>query len=522
MIAVRARRCPGGAWLAAFLVTFALAGLWALASPAFSGPDEPAQVIRSVSLVEGTILGRPLGGPRTQVNVPGWLSGANAVPDCIKGQPDSSAGCEPALDAGGGTISEITYVGRYPPAYYAIVGWPSLISSGKLALYLMRLTSAAASAVFLAGAVTCARRSRHARGLLLGIAVVATPEVFFLAGVINPSGLEISTAICVWTAAVVACEGERAATSVLVWLAVAGAVMANVRALSPFWVLVIGVSVAAYAGRRAVLACLGDRRAQIVLAVVVGFGALGTAWTLVTGALAVLPSGTPFPHGAGLWLRLGLTLENFGPETVQMVGVFGWVDTYLPAACYVVWLGLAGGLTVTALGLSPRRRRVALAGFALGSLAIPAAILVSQSGTAGIFGQARDWMPMWVGLPVLAGHSLGTGKLSLRQQRLTSAGLIVCLEGVQVFAWAWALRRYRTGSGHVALTSPAAWSPPLPAPALLAAVIICSLGLALVCLRVPGGRTASGGKRHTWRTTAPRRSRGTLLRAPKPWECHEG
>jgi hypothetical protein len=493
VVAVRARRRPRSAWLAAFVVTFALAGLWALASPAFSGPDEPAQVIRSVSLVEGTILGRPLGGPTTQVRVPGWLAGANSVPDCFKGKPHASAGCEPALHAAGGTVRQTTYVGRYPPAYYAIVGWPSLFSSGKLALYLMRLASAAASAVFLAGAITCARRSNHARGLLLGIAVVSTPEVFFLAGVVNPSGLEISAAICAWSAAVVACEGGAATTSVLVWLAVAGAVMANVRGLSPLWVLVIGVSVAAYAGRRAVLACLAERRAQIALAVVVVFGALATAWTLIAGALVVLPSGTPFTRGTRPWLTLGLTLENFGPETLQMVGVFGWVDTYLPVICYVLWLGLAGALFGTALARSSRRRRVVLVGFALAAVAVPAVILVGRSGTLGIYGQARDWMPMWVGLPILAGHSLGSRKASLRRQRLASAGTLVCLEGLQVFAWAWALRRYRTGSGHVALTSPAAWSPPLPAPGLLAALVICSLALALVCYRAPIPRTASDG-----------------------------
>ncbi|MGH9074947.1 MAG: DUF2142 domain-containing protein [Acidimicrobiales bacterium] len=498
----RPRRC----WLSAFLVTFALAGFWALASPTFSGPDEPAQVLRSVSLVHGTILGRPEGGPispATQVSVPRWLAGVGGAPDCFKGRPDTTAACEPPLSTSPGSVSETTYAGRYPPLYYAVVGWPSLVTSGKLALYLMRLASAAASAIFLAGAISVARRSRHARGLLAGIAVAATPQVFFLAGVINPSGLEVSAAICLWTAAVVACE-EPGAPGALAWLAGAGAVTANLRGLSPFWVLVIGLSVAAYAGRRRVRALMGDRRAQVGLAVLVAFGAIAVAWIFAAGALRVRPSGTPFPPGTGPWLALGLTLENLGPETLQMVGVFGWVDTYLPVACYVLWLGFAAAVACAGVAVAPLRRRAVLVGFGLATVAVPAIILVSRGSTLGIFGQARDWMPLWVGLPILAGHAIGQWAIggqahqgTLHWRRTPVALAVVGLQVLQVVAWAWALRRYSTGSGHVAINSPAAWSPPLPAPVLLAGVVIGALGLAGCCWALPPWRRASGGRRRT-------------------------
>lgn len=505
-LAARGRHRPTRARLAAFpvafLVSFALAGLWATASPLFSGPDEPAQVLRSVSLVNGAILGQPTGGPgspTTKVVVPGWLAGANSAPACFKGNPHIPAACEPAPSATGGSVVEQTYTGRYPPLYYAVVGWPSLVASRRLALYLMRLASAAASAVFLGGAICCARRSRNPGGLLSGIAVVATPMVFFLAGVVNPSGLEISAAICVWSAAVVASEdrpaGGPAPRSVLVWLATGGAVLANLRGLSVLWVLVIGLSVGAYAGKAKLRALAADPRFRIAVAVIASFGAVATAWVFGAGALLVKPTRNA-SQDLGAWLAVGLTLENVGSETVQMVGVFGWSDTYLPVAWYVLWLSLAAAVVGLGTTGGSRRQRLVLVSLGAGCVLVPSALALSRVGTLGIFGQARDWMPMWVGLPILAGHSLSWD----RRQSLR-AGALACLGALQVLAWTWALRRYRSGSGHIALASPAAWSPPLPAPLLLSGVVVCSAAFALACWGPAPSRTASGGTPGTWQTT---------------------
>lgn len=484
---------PAPRWLVAFVVTFGLGALWAVGSPLFSGPDEPAHVLRSVSLVHGSLVGRPQGGPAspvTQVTVPAWLAGVNSAPDCFKGRPDVPASCEPMLTGASGSVREVTYAGRYPPLYYAVVGWPSLFAGGRLALWLMRLCSAGASAAFLAGAISCAWRSERARGLLVGMALVVTPQVFFLAGVINPSGLEISAAICVWSSALVAFERDaRAGRWVLAWLAAAGAVMANAVGLSPFLVLVIGLAVAAYAGRHRVMALLGDRVTRTAVLVIVGFGVLAVVWVLAAGALRVRPSGTRLPAGAGPWLAAGLTLENFGPETLQMVGVFGWVDTYLPPVCYALWLGLAAGFIGSGVASVPRRSRAALGGFAVAAIAVPAALLLARSATLGIFGQARDWMPLWVGLPLLVGHAVGPSLTegATAWWRGLRALVIVTVAVMEPVAWAWALRRYRTGSGHLALSSPAAWSPPLPAPALLAGIVACSVALAWCYARAAVG-----------------------------------
>ena len=87
-----------------------------------------------------------------------------------------------------------SYQARYPPLYFAVVGLPSYFRGSSVDIYLMRLVSALLSAIFLALALTAAVVYSTNRAMVVGLVVAATPMVFFLAGVVNPSGLEISSA----------------------------------------------------------------------------------------------------------------------------------------------------------------------------------------------------------------------------------------------------------------------------------------------------------------------------------------
>jgi hypothetical protein len=49
-----------------------------------------------------------------------------------------------------------TYVGRYPPLYYAIVGLPSLVWHTNTAVYMMRLLSGLLCALLLGLAIALA------------------------------------------------------------------------------------------------------------------------------------------------------------------------------------------------------------------------------------------------------------------------------------------------------------------------------------------------------------------------------
>lgn len=467
-------------WLAAFVALFAVMAAWGLASPLFSGPDEAAQVLRAASLVRGELIGRPTGGhgsPDTVVVVPAWLAGARQAPTCFEGKPDVPASCSPVVRGAPGTASAVTYTGRYPPLYYALVGWPTLLVSGAPALYLMRLCGAAACAALLAGALWCAFRSRRRSGLVVGLALCVTPQAVFLGGVVNPNALEISAAICVWTAGSVVAEqaGGVPDRAVLAWLVVAGVVMANVTSLSPFLLAVTGLAVVALVGRRGSAALFRARDARVGLAVLVAASAVAVAWIVFAGGLRVLPSHQPLQTSSA-WAALAVTTANIVSMAPQYVGAFGGGGTYLPAPVYVVALG--AGLATIAVGAvkAGRRVRTVIGGLALTCLVVPTLVSFSQAAHLGVFGQARYWMPLWVGLPVVACAAIGEdlARLGRRGVRLVMAVGLGAF-GLQVLGWAWAVLRYSVGLGHGLFSAPFAWHPPVPVLFLLG-VLVAGLG----------------------------------------------
>ena len=193
-----ARRYPGRC---AFAVFFGLTMLWSVITPLYGAPDEPAHVIRAESVVRGEILGTKVAGTGDlQVTVPAFLTqtGRDA---CFAFHATVPANCM-HLDANGsGTRKLLTSAGRAPPLYYAIVGLPSLIAPNLTGVWLMRILSALLCAVLVALAVDTGRRYLTGTLAMFGIAVAITPMLFFLAGVVNPSAIEIAAAIAVWIAA---------------------------------------------------------------------------------------------------------------------------------------------------------------------------------------------------------------------------------------------------------------------------------------------------------------------------------
>ena len=169
-------------WVVAAAAFFGISAVWSLATPIDATNDEGAQVLRAVSVVRGEILGTPLTPaisqtfrgptgylafcenfehlagasrsaaldqcvkPYTIVTVPrrfvGWpneefCNGLDAVPDS----------CPVHLKGSAQLVRAVTYDGRYPPLYYAIVGLPSLLSQTNAGLYGMRLLSGMLTAV---------------------------------------------------------------------------------------------------------------------------------------------------------------------------------------------------------------------------------------------------------------------------------------------------------------------------------------------------------------------------------------
>src|SRR3954447_2336385 len=169
----RLPRSFGGTWLLFGGLFALLTVLWSLATPLPSGPDEPAQYVRAASVASGVLTGEH--PPRTPafavvVHIPAQLRFMGAGRGCYYGPPSRGAGCAtPPAQQEEGTVRAVTYVGYYPPLYYALTGWPSRFSTSRVGLRAMRLTSAVLGALLLGLAVATARRWSRNPWLLVGL-----------------------------------------------------------------------------------------------------------------------------------------------------------------------------------------------------------------------------------------------------------------------------------------------------------------------------------------------------------------
>jgi len=502
------------------VLLFIVQSAWVLAAPLFAGPDEPAQIVKAAAVVRGELIGHPLSAhsAMTEVSVPRAYGQAGHYPLCYALSPRTPASCMGRFPPPGqnsmALAPALTYVGRYPPAYYAIVGWPTLLFQPVPAIYLMRLTSALASAFFFAVAFAVATSWGESNGtvgqpelMLLGVALATSPAVLFQSVVVNPNGLEISAACATWVCLARLATDAGTPQRHLVWLAAASASVAgSVRGLSPLWVGVIVAICALLAGRDRLAELAADRSVRLAAVVTTTVLVAATAWIALAGSLDLLGFACRahcpgFPARA--WRVVGLTWQYLR----QMVGVVGWVsteptssvDTSAPAFTYATWFGLLGLLVLApSLGFAPRnplrprkgaggpfdgwgskarqpsplRELAAVLSAAAATVALPMVVQGIEANSLSYIWQGRYILPVAVGVPVLA------GLLATRCQSFSWAAPLAWLAmwGASLAAFAAILRRWTVGVGaHGDFLVHPSWHPPL-SPLLLVISTACSMG----------------------------------------------
>ncbi len=424
---VRVRRRLLPLWAVSAVLLFLVGTCWNLATPIFGGPDEPAHVLRAASLVRGQLLGPHMpGNPEavTQVRVPVRFALGASMPLCYIGKFDQPAGCAGRYPTQHGTMKFQTYVGRYPPLYYALVGWPSLFDTTAGGVRLMRVMSTVVQSLLLGLAVACVGVWGRSEIWAAGLALAMTPMVLFLEGTVDPNGMEIAAAIAAWTAGMLAVwevpgEPPRA---LLRALGGSAAVLAVTRGASPLWVAVLGlflVAVAPPRRRRQLLASKAARR-QMVLVVAAGIG--GTIWTVVAHAVAITPVGPKPPPSASVAQVLLLSAQHLGFMVSQMIGVLGWVDSELPSALYDVWIGLVGLLLFLVWAASPRRQARSVAGVLALGVVVPTLMIFSHARADGISLQGRDVLPLEVAVPIVAAAAVSSRRRVARASPAVAPG----------------------------------------------------------------------------------------------------
>lgn len=485
---------PGRAGFQRWLVTFVLVALpsllWVVASPLSSGPDEPAHIIRAVSVAQGEVLGQPLAGepdgPTTIVRIPSGVADL-PQPACYTSKPEVPASCFAGTlgDTGGtplagGDVAARTTSGRHQPFYYGLAGIPLAIDqTGPEGTYLARGLSALVCAAFLASALVLAGGAPRPALAVLGTLAAMTPMAVYLTGVVNPNALEAAAAACLWVA-LLRLARAPGAPAVLPRGAVhaaglAGVVMTLTRPVSALW-LGIAVAVAAVVARPEALSGLLRSRSAWAWA---GVGALtagaSAAWLVVVGnPILVFPPEQPLPYGAALQVTLDRTALN----VEQLIGQFGWLDVRLPAPVLWTWMAVTGVVVLAAVAARRWWRATVVLGLVAATVVVPAAIEALRYNDLGIVWQGRYTLPLAMGVPILAGLTAADARHPLRRLEAVAGPLVLVLGAVHVIGFTVALRRYTVGINSAQdFLNAADWVAPLPALVLLLSFLLAEGGL---------------------------------------------
>jgi hypothetical protein len=435
-------------WALAFVAFFMLGAAWTFASPYDAPPDEQEHVVRAAGVVYGDVMPAPgdaFRGSGTFQMVPKSLIQIR----CFHGDATKTAQCATG-PRGSQTLTRVgSYTGRYNPVYYAVVGWPLRFWPNWTGLYLARLLTTAICAMFWATALTAGLRWRRYRSLAVGAIVGITPMALSLAGSVNPNAVEAAAGALLFAALIpVLVDAKGPVSRVALWQSgIAAATIATVRFAGPIWVAgVLGVLLLG-AGRER-LAELARSRAAWVWAGLVGLATLlSGVWTIIEKAYVLVP--LPTDHKYDLFHAL--VLEIFGRAaviTIQMIGVFGYLDTQMPLVFYLVWAMLAGVLILAAVafGRTVDRWRV------LGILALTYGVpVVSEAVSANVNGfgtQGRYLLVTSVGVTMLAGYALARSGILTGARLAQLTRLVVLVVGpLQLLFLTQAMVRWQIGFG---------------------------------------------------------------------------
>ena len=494
-------------WALATLILFTLVGVWSLSTPIGSVGDEPSHIVKAAGTLRGQLLGTDVASNPNpalrQYELPAPF--AALTRPCYSKRLSIPAGCAPPLTTSTKTVPALSYVARYPPAYYALVGLPTLFGSSLWTMYFMRLVSALASSVMLGLAFAVAATWSRSRLLTVGIALASTPLVIYYASVVNPNGLEIAASIGAWTCLLVASTMDDAPPNALLACAAGSlAVLEVTRTLSVFWAVLAVLTAVALAPQRwrALWRRVWLRWAALGLGLV---AVLSVTWVVLAKSTETA-AGKPYPSHLSHLSVLAFDLGRFGGAhgyLQQLIGVTGWLELPTPAVTDAFWIAGAGGLWLLGLALG---RRLEIAVFLLVPVfmvVFPIALNVDHDHDLGFIWQARDGMPLFVAVPILASlvvsrrTQLDRSRFPLVVASCTALGLAAASFVV--------IRRYTVGLAgtinpfaHVAR----GWSTPIPL-LLLFAIELVAL-VAYVALIASGGQLLGGRGRHRGVATTSR------------------
>lgn len=437
---------------------FVLVVSWSLSMPLFSGPDEPANFVRSAAVVRGEFVGADAGVSleksywTTTVNINPQFGVANLVPWCFAPFSEKPA-CNLAIeDAAFVDNPPFTNMGRYPIFPFLVSGIGTVFGANDVSVLASRLTLGAMAVALLGFAFSSVA---HRRGSVPALLAALTPGVIFLSAVMNPSALEIASAIALWTILPYVFESSPLTKIEVSGVAVSGVVLIGTRPLGPVLYLVALLFCCAVTGgwRR-----LGDvwKRLRSVWSLHLLVMALAIGWYATVFSKNTGSPVTESSASLGLRQQIIEAVQHIPMVLEQGIGNFGWLDTPMPRMALMLYSLMLVSLLVFAVV-----RSTPLVTSMVVSLSVVSALLVvaqdiNYYNLLRNFGsQGRHVMPLLVGIPILA---LRMVKLPRRIDAVVMAAWAI----VTVWSGLAALRRYAVGirpGNQFEMYAEAAWQP---------------------------------------------------------------
>ena len=447
-------------------------------TPLFSGPDEPSNFVRSAAVVRGewvgdNVLPSPLKSYwTTTVNVDPRFGAANNIPWCFAPFPDRP-GCDSRLEETQVTDNPAwTNMGRYPFIPFFISGFGTFFGATDVSVRMARLMTSLLCAVLITFAVGALLRRGVSR---VGLLVALMPGTIFLASTMNPSAIEICSAIALW-AVFPSLDGGSLGRWNMTAFVCSGVLLILTRPIGP--VLYVIVLVFSYGLQRDRLRITTITRMYRRIFIAHAITVLFALWWYIKiydfqTANKVLKGTSSISTRDQIYQAI----HHIPILLDQAVGNFGWLDAPMPrTALYIAYLLIATLLGIGVMLMRNQSRAVLLM-LIIVILLISIMIDINIYSMLGVFGaQGRHIVPLLVGLPMIAATSFAWKR--------NWEVVTVCIWGlVMVWGGLGALRRYTVGiNGDNAMDmfTDRAWNPVLGFWPTVMMLILSTL--AVVCL----------------------------------------
>jgi len=469
-------------FLRIFLAILVLIMVWSTMLPLFAGPDEHSNFIKSAAVIRGELVGQNVpASPEmfywtTSVDIDPRFSTALAGPACFIFVSE-----KPACDVPVGSIAIVsdppwTQMGRYPPIVFLVSGVGTLFGPRDLSAFASRYVVGLLCALFLAVSIHgLRRRARTTLGVLLAV----TPGVIFVSAVNNTSGVEICSAVLLWTLLPDLLAGEKMSRLEQIVIGAAGVFLIGARPLGfVSYGIVLTLIVCATWSRKINLRSLLERRWLLSTQIIsIVFSIWWFVWIYSFQTSPSYVRDIPgLPRG-----ELLIEILNHLPEVFkQSYGNFGWLDTPTPSSA----MYLAFAMAFVVVGLQGKKVSQGTRFIALATVvsAILFGFLIDfqmYSFVRGFGLQGRHIVPLLVGVPIV---------LFARVDWRTSREYWVASVWAILMIWcgAAALRRYSVGikpGNHFELLTNPVWTPRIGILPSLVMLAIAASAVALVCVQ---------------------------------------